>query len=313
MDANSSASDACFCTLWCRTLRPVDVGSQSVLCRSSVVSLSFLCSVLTSEVVSSSSQLLLQSATLWGLHSFFCRVLPSEVFTASSAECYPLRSSQLLLQSATLWGLHSFFCRVLPSEVFTASSAECYPLRSSQLLLQSATLWGLHSFFCSVLPSEVFTASSAECYPLRSSQLLLQSATLWGLHSFLCSVLTSEVLTASSAVCYSLLSSQLFQQCAALWPCSEVRRGHSYRMCCSVWSATVTQSIWDVPWVCSVQFWSKRGMSALHSQGGRWGPRKVGSIQFWLWRLLSHTFLQLTINGQKYVYLSVIRSVFIFL
>ena len=184
---------------------------------------------------------------------------------------------------------------------------------SLQLLLQCADLWGPHSFFCRVLPSEVFTASSAECYPLRSSQLLLQSATLWGLHSFFCSVLTSEVLTASSAVCYSLLSSQLFQQCAALWPCSEVRRGHSYRMCSSVWSATVTQSIWDVPWVCSVQFWGKRGMSALHSQGGRWGPRKVGSIQFWLWRLLSHTFLQLTINGQKYVYLSVIRSVFIFL
>ena len=131
MDANSSASDACFYTLWRQTLRPVDVGSQCVLCRPSVVPHSFLCSVLTSEVLSSSSQLLLQCAALCGPHSFFCSVLPSKVLTASSAVCYSLRSSQLLLQCAALWDPHSFFFSVLLFAVPTAFSAVCCPLAVS--------------------------------------------------------------------------------------------------------------------------------------------------------------------------------------
>ena len=55
---------------------------------------SFFCSVLPSEVLSGSSQLLLQCAALGSPHSFFRSVLPSEVLSGLL---------QLLLQCAALW------------------------------------------------------------------------------------------------------------------------------------------------------------------------------------------------------------------
>ena len=144
---------------------------------------SFSCSVMPSDVLSGSSQLLLQCATVVP-QRFFCSVLPLRFSVVPhSFFCkgvIPLRSSVVP---------HSFFCKgVIPlrsSVVPHSFFCSVIPLRSSVVP---------HRLFCSVLPSDV-PSSYVQCCFTSTETVRTRPRTS---NSTLTQLLSSEYLSSVS-------------------------------------------------------------------------------------------------------------------